>query len=411
MAGLTDTKINDAKAPAGERLELADDKVPGLRIRVGGRNKTFTLRKRVAGKVVNLTLGRWHPSSFNVNDARKKARTLLSDLDTAGDALARAKASVKSSRAPTVRTMFADYLAFIRDEKKNRGWAESQRIFEKHVLPVLGDRIADTVTRGDVTRLVDGIAGPGAARGALAQVSAFYSWAMPRLDNLPANPARDAGRPPKGKPRRRVLTNTELAALWKASDAEPFPWRAAIKLLILTGARREEVFAAERAEFDLKGALWTIPGDRAKNGNEHLVHLSAEAVAVLQTVPAMGDNPKLFPASRGGEGHASGYSKAAGRIRAKVTKDTGLPGDWTWHDIRRTVATGMQRLGVRLEVTEAVLNHVAGTRAGIVGVYQRHDFAQEKKQALDLWAAEVTRIVEGKEHGNVVPTRVPNERR
>nr|WP_166175695.1 site-specific integrase [Altererythrobacter segetis] len=406
MAGLTETTIREAKARAGERVELADDKVLGLRVRVGsGGSKTFMLRKRVGGKPVNLTVGRWHPTAFTLADARKKARSLTSDLETSGDALAKAKALTKASKAPTVRTMFDDYLVYIRDGKKNRAWQESERIFKKHVLPVIGDRLADTVTRGDVTRLIDGIDAPGAARGAHAQISAFYTWAMPRLDNLPANPARDAGRPPKFKARERILCDAELAALWKASDAEPFPWRAAIKLLILTGVRREEAFAADRAEFDLKGALWTIPAERAKNRNAHLLHLSGAAVEVLKSVPVIGESPKLFPASRGGEGHASGYSKAAARMRDKVAEETGLPGDWTWHDIRRTVATGMQRLGVRLEVTEAVLNHVSGTRAGIVGVYQRHDFAEEKRHALDLWAAEVARIARGQERGNVVPMR------
>lgn len=394
MAGLTDIRIKEAKAPAGERLELADDKVPGLRVRVGSRNKTFTLRKRVAGKPVNLTLGHWHPTRFNVNDARKKARTLLSDLETAGDALAKARATVKASKAPTVRAMFTDYLAHIRDEKQNRGWAESERIFNKHVLPVLGDRIADTVTRGDVTRLIDMIERPGAARGAHAQISAFYSWALPRLDNLPANPATGAGRPPKGKARDRVLSDAELAALWKASDAETFQWRAAIKLLMLTGQRREEVFGADRAEFDLEARLWTIPEARAKNKNgNHLVPLSDAALAVLETVPVVSGSPKLFPAPRAG-GQISGYSKAAARMRERVTKETGIPGDWTWHDIRRTVATGMQRLGVRLEVTEAVLNHVSGSRGGIVGVYQRHNWLEEKRHALDAWAAELDRILQ-----------------
>lgn len=410
MAALTDTKIREAKASSGKRVELADDKVPGLRLRLGaGGAKTFTLRKRVAGKPVNLTLGRWHPTAFNLNDARKKARTLLNDLDMTSDALAKVRAVATASKAPTVRSLFADYLAYVRDEKRNRGWAEAERIFNKHVLPVLGDRLADTVTRGDVTRLVDGIGSPGAARGAHAQISAFYSWALPRLDNLPANPATGAGRPPKGKSRERVLADAEIAALWKATDAEQAAaWRAGPKLLMLTGQRRDEVFGANLAEFgdvfaadspkdDMEGALWIIPGERAKNGVAHMVPLSGTAVAVLRSVPVIAGSSKLFPASRQGEGHASGYSKAAARMRERVTKETGLPSDWTWHDIRRTVATGMQRLGIRLEVVEAVLNHVSGTRSGIVGVYQRHDFLEEKRHALEAWAAELDRIVQGEE--------------
>lgn len=406
MAGLTENKIRDAKPRKGERVELPDDDVTGLRLRVGaGGSKTFVLRKRVAGKPVNLTLGRWHPTAFTLADARKKARALTSDLEKSGDGLAKARAMARRSRAPTVKAMFEDYLTYIRDEKQNRRWQESERVFRKHVLTAIGDRLADTVTRGDVTRLVDSIPGSGAARGVHAQISAFYTWAMPRLDNLPANPARDAGRPPKGRARQRVLSNAELAALWKESDSEPFPWRAAIKLLILTGARREEVFAANRCEFAFDEAMWTIPGERSKNGNTHLLHLSGAAISVLKTVPQIGNHPKLFPASRGGKGHASGYSKAASRLRDKVTAQTGVTSDWTWHDIRRTVATGMQRLGVRVEVTEAVLNHVSGTRAGIVGVYQRYDFSDEKRAALEAWAAEVARIVNGHERGRESKTQ------
>src|SRR5690606_6239280 len=116
-----------------------------------------------------------------------------------------------------------------------------------------------------------------------------------------------------------------------------------------------------------------IPAERAKNDKEHLLPLSELAIEVLRTVPEISGTPKLFPASRGGTGGASGYSKAAQRLRDKVAKEIGAPvEEWHWHDIRRTMATGMQRLGIRLEVTEAVLNHVSGTRAGIVGVYQRH---------------------------------------
>ncbi|MGC1271571.1 MAG: tyrosine-type recombinase/integrase [Croceibacterium sp.] len=395
MAGLTETAIKEAKATPGERAELADDKVPGLRLRLGsGGAKTFTLRKRVAGKPVNLTLGRWHPTAFTLADARKKARALVNDLETNGAAIQKAQTTARTSTSLSVRAMFADYLTFIRDAKKNRRWQESQRIFEKYILPTLGDRLADTVTRGDITRLVDKIDAPGAGRGAHAQISAFYTWALPRLDNLPANPATGAGRPPKARARDRVLADEELAAIWRATDAEQAaPWRAGPKLLILTGQRRNEVFAADISEFDLGEAVWRIPGERAKNGLEHLVPLSAKAVDVLRSIPAIAGSNKLFPASRQGEQHASGYSKAAARIRNRVTNQTGVPGDWTWHDIRRTVATGMQRLGIRLEVVEAVLNHISGSRAGIVGVYQRHDFASEKRDALELWAAEVDRIL------------------
>jgi integrase len=402
---LTDTKIKNLVPPATGQEEYPDTDVPGLRVRIGkSGKKTFILRKRVGGKPKNATIGAWHPIRFTMADARRKARQLVSDLEAGGDALAKVRAVPSSSL--TVRTMAVDYIAYVRDEKQNRGWKETERVFNQNILPTLGDRLADTVGRGDITRLVDAQASPGAARSVYASLSAFYKWAMPRLDKLPANPARDAGKPATPKARKRVLNETELRALWKASDAEPFPWRAAIKLLILTAQRRDEVFAADRAEFDVAARLWTLPPERAKNGVAHLVPLSVAALTVFETIPQIGDATKLFPAQRGGAGHASGYSKLTARLRKAVEKDLGKPvPHWTLHDIRRSVATGMQRLGIRLEVTEAVLNHVSGSRAGIVGIYQLHDFAEEKRHALDAWASDVERIVTGENPGNAVALR------
>jgi integrase len=242
------------------------------------------------------------------------------------------------------------------------------------------------------------------ARLTAAALSSFYTWALPRLDRLPANPVKGAGRPPVPAARERVLSEAELRALWKASDAEPFPWRAAIKLLILTGQRRNEVFEADRAEFDFAERTWTIPAHRAKNGKAHIVPLSDAALAVLETVPEIVGKDKLFPSHSGkSERGPSGFSKPMARLRDAVEKGLGAPvEDWRIHDVRRTMATGMQRLGVRLEVTEAVLNHVSGSNAGIVGVYQRHDWKEEKRHALDAWAAEVERIVAGRPLDNVV---------
>ena len=230
-------------------------------------------------------------------------------------------------------------------------------------------------------------------RNVLAHLSSFYGWALPRLDNLPANPCRDAGRPPAPKSRDRVLSDIELGILWNALDVEPAPFGPAIKLLILTGQRRGEVFDADRSEFDLDAKLWTIPRNRAKNGVAHLVPLSEEALAIIESLTARDDSDKLFPARGNGENGPSGFSKTMTRLRTAIEKEAERPvAHWTLHDLRRTLATGLQRLGIRLEVTEAVLNHISGSRAGIVGVYQRHDYFTEKREALDAWAKEVVRL-------------------
>ncbi len=178
--------------------------------------------------------------------------------------------------------------------------------------------------------------------------------------------------------------------LWGVLESEGQSFGPAIQLLLLTGQRRNEVFNADRTEFDIERALWTIPRERAKNGVTHLVPLSPQALAIVKSLLAKNKRDKLIPARGNWDVGPSGFSKAIARIRKALTDkiDEPVP-HWTLHDLRRTLATGMQRLGVRLEVTEAVLNHVSGTRSGIVGVYQRHSYLNEKRDALDSWGKEV----------------------
>lgn len=381
---LTDAKLAGMKRPPSGQVEIIDKTVPGLRVRIGQSGKpSFIIRKRVGGKIRVITLGQYS-ARFSLADARKAARSALSDLDAG-------KAVVPMKRGTlTIKSLWSEYLA---TKAALRSHREIVRIGEKHILPELGERMADAVTRGDVTRFIDGIAAPVMARLVHAQLSAFYSWAMPRLDKLASNPCRDAGRPAKPKARDRVLTENEMAALWRVVDAQAEPWRSAVKLLILTGQRKSEVFEARRAEFDLKAGLWTLPAERAKNGAAHIVPLSEAAKNVLEAIEEVQGSRMLFPADGNPENPASGISKAVERIRAGIRAELGEDtAGWSLHDIRRTVATGLQRLGIRFEVTEAVLNHVSGSKGGVAGVYQRYGWADEKKAALDAWALEVERL-------------------
>jgi hypothetical protein len=270
-AALTDAKIRALRPPESGQAEYLDAIVPGLRLRVGVSGaKSFVLRKRVAGKYRNITLGRYS-ERLPLAEARKRARQILSDVEIKADPVASLpKPQKRTAAGHTVNSLWPDYK---RAKAHLRGSAEIKRIFKRHILPEFGDRAADGITRSEITRFIDEIAqrSPVMARNILSYFSAFYTWALPRLDRLPANPCRDAGRPPKPKPRERVLSDKEIGALWHVLEGEGAPFGPAIKLLLLTGQRRNEVFEAERSEFDLERQLWTIPGERAKNGVAHLV--------------------------------------------------------------------------------------------------------------------------------------------
>lgn len=159
-------------------------------------------------------------------------------------------------------------------------------------------------------------------------------------------------------------------------------------------------------ELSLDLTTWTILGERTKNGQPSIVPLSALAQAQL---PATHGKELVFPGQGAKHAQYQGWSNGTERLAARINKGRAKAGQapmpgWRLHDLRRTLATGLQRLGVRLEVTEAVLNHTSGSRAGIVGIYQRHTWADEKRQALDAWAQHVARVVAGKpaDTGNVV---------
>ena len=404
--GLTDSKIVGLKPIAGERLEYPDDVVKGLRVRVGtGGTKTFAYRARFGGKPRNFALGKYDPKRFTLANARALAQRMQGDIAEGRDP------SGQLGRKPGDDGKMKGLVElYFRQEvrgKKRTAYA-IERYFNVDILPVLGERIADTITRADVTKLVEQVTykekKETLRQGRMVHqlLSAFFNWALPRLDRLEANPCVGAWRPALSASRERVLNDNEIMALWNAAG-EAGEFGKGIRLLMLTGQRRSEVLEAEWVEFDTKGKLWTIPGSRAKNGKPSLVHLSKSTVSILESIDRGSKSAFLFPAKGNPKAPISGFTQLWERALKAVAKqlDDTVP-RFTMHDLRRTLATGLQRLGTRLEVTEAVLNHQSGSKAGIVAVYQRHQFTEEKRRALDAWAAEVDRIVKRESRGNVV---------
>jgi integrase len=377
-------EVENAAPEAKERI-LWDTELKGFGLKITpAGNKSFILRYRTSDHVPRKPKIGDYPS-MRPAEARKIAERWMIVIKGGGDPSGERKAQRTARGQGTVAELFEDYLAHKRRQGR-KSWKEIKRVFDHDILPSFGRRSAEEVTSADVTNLLDKIEGrsQSVAVAVRRQLSAFYSWAMPRLPAGAINPVLNASRPPLVKDRDRFLSSEELARLWHALESEPSHWKAALRLMILTGQRREEVLAADWSEFDLQQRVWTIPGARMKNGMPHDVPLSAASLELLGT--DAGKSGRVFTKT-------GAVSKTAGRIRQRM----GGKQDWRWHDIRRTVATGMQRLGIRLEVTEAILAHKSGSQSGIVRVYQRHDFANEKRAALELWEAEVLRII-GKTH-------------
>jgi integrase len=254
--------------------------------------------------------------------------------------------------------------------------------------------------------------GPYAANRARTTLSTLFTWAI-REGLIDANPVIGTNKQASENRRERVLSDAEIADILHACGDKDHG--RIVRLLILTGARRDEVGGIARSEIDMKARMWSIPGERTKNKRTHEVPLSDAAIGIL--APAIeraealdrelvfGERPKTA---------FSGWSKAKAQLDERIAKvraerestrskpNGARATPWVLHDIRRTVATRMADLGIQPHVIEAVLNHISGHKAGVAGVYNRATYAAEKRQALDLWGAHVAALVEGRT-SNIVP--------
>jgi integrase len=238
-----------------------------------------------------------------------------------------------------------------------------------------------------------------AANRARASLSTLFIFAM-REGLVEANPVIGTNKARDERLRDRVLANTELVEIWNACRDDDYG--RIVRLLILTGQRREEVGAMASSEINLANSQWSLPGERTKNRLSHDVPLSDSAAAILRAIPRHVRRNLIFGMGSGG---FSGWSRAKaaldGRINSARIKHLGTRAEeispWRIHDIRRTVATGMANIGVQPHIIEAVLNHVSGHKAGVAGIYNRAVYAAEKRAALERWANQVSSLVEGAE--------------
>ena len=225
------------------------------------------------------------------------------------------------------------------------------------------------------------------ANRTLANFKTFFRWCVERV-LLERSPADLVRAPSIEVSRDRVLSDEEIRAIWKAALTCAGPYGRIVRLLLLTAQRRDEVAGMRRDELDLKSRSWTLRANRTKSGRLHVVPLSEVAIFNVCSVPRVG--PLLFGSQADplGDRTCSCWNQA----KLRLDKASGVS-DWRLHDHRRAAATGMARLGISPPVIERVLNHAVTSAGPLAAVYQRYDYAKEKREALELWASEVVRLV------------------
>lgn len=419
---LTAAAVERLKPPSAGQVQHFDSGYPGLALRIShGGAKAWTFKYRISGQQRLMTLGAWPGMSLaEAREAWRGARKSIALGHDPGRAL-------REKKADTFEAVLAQWLK--RDQSDNRSHDEVKRILEKDALPAWRNRRVAEINRRQVLDLVDGIADRGAktlARRVHAHLHRLFRWATGR-GIITANPIAELPKPGSEMKRDRVLSEQELALAWRAAEGLGWPFGPIYRLLILTGARREEIGALRWSEIDRDRRETQLAGERTKNGEPHTIPLSDQALAIIDDLPQLGNGELVFTTTAEGKmaNPVSGWSKAKTRLDSRMLElarqdavDRGEPAatiarvsipPWRTHDLRRTVATGLQRLRIGLQVIEAILGHVSGSRAGIVGVYQRHEFTEEKRQALDAWGRFVEELAAGKP-ANVVNADVRRRR-
>jgi integrase len=273
---------------------------------------------------------------------------------------------------------------------------ETKRLLKNHLVPKLGTRPIDQVAKSDIIETLDGMLDtPAEARHAFAAIRGFFNWTV-RRSYREHSPCDRLQPPTSLVSRDRVLSAEELKAVYLTTGEQGFPFGTFIHLLTLTGQRRGEIGALRWDWIDEEKMTITLPATTTKNSRAHTFPYGQMAADILATIPRQGDY--LFPAQREQKkgkpaSTMSGWAKQKAALDKAVAKQEYKVPPWTLHDLRRTFATNLASLGVRLEVTEKLLNHVSGSFGGIVGIYQRHSFQDEMRAAVAHYETHLTELL------------------
>jgi integrase len=387
---LVESSIARLTVPAGQRdAHLWDETLPGFGVRAfSSGKKSFIVKYQLAsGQQRKLSLG---PAlAGTLAETRRKAQDILAKARMGRDVQGE-KQAARIKKTSSAGALVTRYLEARRPELRPRTFREVDR----HLAMLFADlhvKQIDSLARRDVVEIVDKIAaenGRATADRARTSLATFFAWCMER-DFIDSNPAMGIKRRASSKPRERVLTEQEIAAIWNATGGFT-DYDNIVRLLLLTGQRRDEIGALVWDEINLDQRQIELQGLRTKNHRDHTVPLSEPALLIIQSVHQRKGRDYLFGI---GTGPFSGWSKSKQRLDERLG-DQVAP--WILHDLRRTFATiASDHDFAPVHAIEMALNHWSGTKSGIVAVYNKAKYDRERRQLMDRWAGHMLKLADG----------------
>ncbi len=385
---LTDHMLARLK-PEAKRLTMPDPELLGHYVRVTpkGAKSYVVVARKPGGKQIWTTLG--STSHYSIAEAREQAREVIRRIKAGLPAFEPAPVKPDSFEAVAENWMGRHVKA-----RGLRSEYEITRILNKHVYPAFGDREFESIKRSDVTRLLDMVedgSGPRQADCVLGVLRSVMNWHAARVDDYAPPIVRGMRRDdPHARKRARILDDDEIRRLWAAANASG-AFGAFVKLALLTAQRRQKIASMRWTDVTIDGT-WNIPAEAREKGSGGALVLPEAAIQAIRSLPVISGNPYIFP------GRGGGHSNAHHKLKRLIDKEAQIA-PWVIHDLRRTARSLMARAGVRRDVAERVLGHVI---QGVEGTYDRHEYRDEKADALAKLAGLIALILDPPAE-NVVP--------
>jgi integrase len=390
----------EKRVKAGDAVREWHPDKDGLLLRVrktGGMS--FVLRR---WGFKSLTLG---PHTIGLATARKLAREAIVQQTQGVDPAekkqeARAAKNIKPVDEISVEETIDRWIDRYA-KAQLRTWPAIQRSLRSDVTPRWGKRPLKSITRPMIAQLIDDIVDRDAPRQAalvFAYLHRMFGWCVSR-GYLDSNPAEGLQKPKQAPSRERVLSDPELKLILLAAQSFGYPFQPIVELLAFSGQRKSEIGAGRWSEIDFNNNVWNLPASRTKNKNAHSFPITPTMKSILEKLPRKqfkdSKEQSVFLFTTTGETPVSGYSRvkiAVDKRIAELNDGMSIPA-WTFHDLRRTAATGMASLRIPVEVIEQVLNHKSGKIAGVAGIYNRHGYEDEMRDALEKWDAKIQSLI------------------